>query len=158
MCSIMVKSERTTWFVSPSCLFLPPLHLCNSLTFVCFFSVTVREIVHKTCYLYFKTNDSTCPFIPYLSFNFRTLTILSCLFSLLQFHPQLHQLINMIKFLSFFKKGFNPMCPLKRIRELSFNPKTPLNTATPLPMHSQPPWQDCEAWLFSCQKIAILWS
>lgn len=86
-------------FLQVLCLFLHPLHLYNSLIFIRL-SVIVQETVSNTCNLYFKTKTSIWAFVSHPFCTFRTLTTLAYLSSLLQFQPQLHQLINIIKFLS----------------------------------------------------------
>ena len=120
------------------------------------------QTVYKPCYLSVTIKPSSVSLLPIPDFTCRTLIIFCCLFSLLQFHFQLPQLVNMIKILT-IKKGLDSMFPLKRSRDLSFHPMTPLNAVKPPLMHSQPPWQICIHYFHFltfviCQFTAIwLW-
>ena len=170
MCLFMVKSEGATLCASPSHLslltFLSPIQLLV----IYFILVTVTNIYKHFVYRQYTKlatsllglTPSSISLLPIPDFTCRTLIIFCCLSSLLQFHFQLPQLVNMIKILT-IKKGLNSMFPLKRSRELSFHPMTPLNTVKPPLMHSQPPWQICIHYFHFltfviCQFTAIwLW-
>lgn len=96
----MVKSERATWFVSPSYLSLSvsrsPVQFTDFQLLV--FSHRSRNSIQKHAASTLRPKPPSGPWFPTPSFTF--LAILGWLSSLLQFQPQLHQLRNMIKFLS----------------------------------------------------------
>lgn len=154
---------RATLFASPSHLSLltslSPIQLTDS-HLLCF-SHSSGDSIQNLLPL-FTINTASVPLLPFPPFSCRTLIIFCCLSSLLQFHSQLHQLVNMIKILT-IKKGLNSTFPLKKSRELSFHPMTPLNTVEPPLMHSQPVWRICLHYFYFltsviCQFTAIwLW-
>ena len=135
------------------------LHFSHSYKHIQTFCI---QTVYKTCYLSVRINTFIYLFASHPWFHLQNPDhfLLSVLSS--AFHFQLPQLVNVIKILT-IKKGLNSMFPLKRSRELSFHPMTPLNTVKPPLMHSQPPWQICIHYFHFltfviCQFTAIwLW-